>query len=312
MSVVVLLALAIANAESFPTATRFAHKVPKFSEGITFDQDNFGYLSHGNTISRFRVDPTTGEPVGKLETWAETGGPNGHKVLADGRHLVCDYSQHAVLLLDGKGTFLKFAAKKCGTENLRAPNDLSLDLATGGFYFTDPGGSSLEKPIGTVHYTNAEGETVRCADGLAFPNGIVFDHERKRLLVAETMKNRILAYPFISPGKFGPLQVFAELPKRSRPDQVENIPDGMCLDSRGNLYVAHYGMKLIQVLSPEGKLQTSFDAGNLTASNVAFAPDRRTLYITGGVQAEDGAGGVAYTKLFAAPNGLFITPTRKK
>ena len=36
----------------------------------------------------------------KSDTWAETGAPNGHKILADGTHLICDASQHAVLHLD--------------------------------------------------------------------------------------------------------------------------------------------------------------------------------------------------------------------
>jgi len=47
----------------------------------------------------------------------------------------------------------------------------------------------------------------------------------------------------------------AELPaKDTSTGQIDNQPDGMCLDAAGNLYVAHYGMKQVQVLSPEGKL----------------------------------------------------------
>ena len=35
--------------------------------------------------------------------------------------------------------------------------------------------------------------------------------------------------------------------------QIDNQPDGMCLDADGNLYVAHYGMKQVQVLDPSGQ-----------------------------------------------------------
>jgi gluconolactonase len=57
----------------------------------------------------------------------------------------------------------------------------------------------------------------------------------------------------------------------------------MALDAEGNLYVAHYGMGQVQVLSPEGKLLRTYPGGNLLTSNVAFAgPDLDQLYVTGG------------------------------
>ena len=45
--------------------------------------------------------------------------------------------------------------------------------------------------------------------------------------------------------------------------QIDNQPDGMCLDAAGNLYVAHYGMKQVQVLDPTGKLIRQYDGGNV-------------------------------------------------
>ena len=121
--------------------------VPKYCEGVVFDHRGNGYISHGKTITRFRLD-------GSHQTWAETGAPNGHKVLADGTHLVCDASHHAVLHLSAYGQPLEPASKECNGKPLRGPNDLTLDTPNGGFYFTDPGGSSKEEPIGTVHYVD--------------------------------------------------------------------------------------------------------------------------------------------------------------
>ena len=292
-----------------PPVAALAHTTPQFCEGVCFDHDHFGYVSHGKAVSRFRVDPATGEPVGPIAGWAETGGPNGHKVHADGTHLLCDDSRHAVLRLDAAGKVLGAAADACEGKPLRAPNDLTLDPA-GGFYFTDPGGSSADNPVGTVHHTDAAGRTTLVAGGLTFPNGIVLDADRKRLLVAETGTNRVLEFPVRSPGRVGPVRVFAELPKKSRPDQTENVPDGVCLDAAGNLYVAHYGMKLVQVLGPAGELVRSLDAGNVCASNVAFAPDRRTLYVTGGKLTEAGEGGVYRVRVFDRPDGRLALPPR--
>jgi gluconolactonase len=58
---------------------------------------------------------------------------------------------------------------------------LTLDTASGGFYFSDPGSSSREKPIGTMHYVDRAGTTRLLDDGLAFPNGIVLTPDGKKL-----------------------------------------------------------------------------------------------------------------------------------
>lgn len=278
-------------------------EVPNYCEGVVFDHDGFGYISHGKVITQFTPD-------GKHKTWAETGAPNGHKVLADGTHLVCDASQHAVLHLDKTGKIMGKASSECDGKPLRGPNDLTLD-PKGGFYFTDPGGSDDKKLIGTIHYVDPKGKTHLIAEGLAFPNGIVLTPDGKRLLVAESKKNRVLEYPILSPGKVGKMKVFADLPEKTG-EQIDNQPDGMCLDKEGNLYVAHYGMKQVQVLSPEGKLIRRYPGGNMTTSNVGFfGPKMNQLYITGGIGAEAGAGGLFRIDLEGA-EGLVILPAKGK
>src|SRR5262249_60925893 len=111
----------------------------------------------------------------------------------------------------------------------RGPNDLTLD-PQGGFYFTDPGGSDLDRPIGTVHYVDPQGVTHTVASGLAFPNGIVLRPGGRELLVGESKKNRVLAYPVQAPGKLGPMRVLVELPKKGE-GQSDNQPDGRARDA---------------------------------------------------------------------------------
>ncbi len=276
--------------------------VPSYCEGVVFDHEGYGYTSHGKHITRFTLD-------GKQEIWAETGAPNGHKILADGTHLVCDASHHAVLTLDANGKLLEPASKMCNGKPLRGPNDLTLDTPNKGFYFTDPGESGINNLIGTVHYVDSKGVTHLIDDGLAFPNGIVLTPDGKTLLVAESQKNRILKYAVTAPGKTGPRELFADLPKKDEAaGQVDNQPDGICLDVEGNLYIAHYGMRQVQVLSPEGKLIARFPGGNLTTSNVAFGgPDMTELYITGGLQNEGGSPGGVF-RLTISVKGLVVLP----
>ena len=78
------------------------------------------------------------------------------------------------------------------------------------------------------------------------------------------------------------MQIFSELPTKEG-EQTDNQPDGICLDQAGNLYVAHYGMRHVQVLDPTGKIIRRYDGGNLTTSNCAFGgPQLNQLYVTGG------------------------------
>ncbi len=117
---------------------------------------------------------------------------------------------------------------------------------------------------------------------LAFPNGIAIRPGGKELLVAESKRNRILKFPVVEPGKLGEAAVLIDLPQKGE-GQVDNQPDGIALDAHGNLFVAHYGMRQVQVVSPEGKLIRRYPGGNLTTSNVAFAgPAMDRLYLTGG------------------------------
>ena len=102
-----------------------------YTEGVVVDHDGNLYFSHEKIVTKVTPD-------GKASTWAQTGSPNGHKVLADGTHLICDASRHALLHLAADGTELKPAATESDGEPLRGPNDLTLD-AVGGVYFTDPG-----------------------------------------------------------------------------------------------------------------------------------------------------------------------------
>src|SRR5437660_708748 len=124
-------------------------QIPSYCEGVVFDRSGNAYISDTKDGKIYRVTTS-----GTATVWAETGAPNGHKILPDGTHLVCDGSQHAVLHLDADGKILGKASSECDGQPLRAPNDLCLD-PKGGFYFTDPGGSDDKKLIGTIHFVDA-------------------------------------------------------------------------------------------------------------------------------------------------------------
>jgi len=268
-----------------------------YTEGVVVDHEGNLYFSHEKIVTKV----TKG---GEASTWAETGSPNGHKILADGTHLICDASRHALLHLDAAGKELEPAATVSDGQPLRSPNDLTLDPASDGIYFTDPAKSDASNPDGTIHYLDRQGVCHTVAKDLAFPNGIAIRPGGKELLVAESKHNRILAFPVLGPGKLGQPKVLIKLPEKGT-GQIDNQPDGIALDAEGNLFVAHYGMRRVQVVSPAGKLLRSYPGGNLTTSNVAFAgPAMDQLYMTGG---EPGA---LFRLDLQGAKGLTILPPR--
>ena len=244
-----------------------------YTEGAVIDRDGNLYFSHGQIITRIRAD-------GTVENWAETGAPNGHKILPSGEHLVCDGSRHGVLRLSADGSELGFAATGLsGDLEIRMPNDLSLDPA-GGFYFTD----SIAE-TGAVHYVAPDGSLHVIARNIDFANGVALSADQRRLLFAESLQNRILVVDLAAPGvPSGPPRVFAGLPRNEQmPGSEFNQPDGIAFDTAGRLWVAHYGMKAIHVLSPDGELLHTYNGGNRLTSNLCFAgPNLDIVYTTGG------------------------------
>ncbi|MGI8981898.1 MAG: SMP-30/gluconolactonase/LRE family protein [Pirellulaceae bacterium] len=300
--------LSVRAADELPAAVKTKtvelFRVPAYCEGVVFDHAGNGYVSWNKSITKFSLD-------GKNAVWAETGAPNGHKILADSTHLVCDASHHAVLHISADGKMLEHAAKEFDGKPLLGPNDLTLDAASGGFYFSDPGGSGRDKLIGRAHFVDKAGKVHLIDKGLAYPNGIVLTPDGKKLYLAESQLNRVLVYEVEGPGKVGERKLFADLPKHESGDYMQAQPDGMCLDAAGNLYVAHYGMKKVEVLSPAGKLIRQYDGGNTTTSNVAFGgPKHDQLFITGGIGKEVGEGGLFRIDL--GVKGLVILPAAKK
>jgi gluconolactonase len=285
-----LLLLPAGHAQESAQPVEFASS-ETFSEGPVFDYDGNFFFSHASFVTRITPD-------GFRSVWTQAPTTNGHKVLPDGTHLLC--STAVVLHLNPRGEILGKASAECEGAPLRAPNDLTLDRQ-GGFYFTDPSGSR-EVPIGTVHYVDKNGTTHLAAGGMRVPNGLVLSPDGKTLYVSETVPNRIVKFPVLSAGKLGDLEAFAALPSRAA-HQAE--PDGLAIDTAGNVYVAHLGTETVRVLSPDGSLLRSLPAGNYDASNLVFGgPRLDQLYVTGAIGHRSKAPGRVFRLDLAGVKGV--------
>jgi gluconolactonase len=288
--------VAVADLATQPQPVEVA-RAPTFTEGPAFDQARNLYFSHREGIYQLRPD-------GQLREWTRdpAAGFHGHRVEAGGTHLVCVTKKSAVWRLGAEGGLLEVASSSCEGKDLSEPNDIALDRGrSGGFYFTDPGGSRTE-PVGSVYYTNRGGVTKMVADSMRVPNGIVVDPASKFLYVAETGLNRIVRFGILGRERWGPLEVFATLPSR---EGHQAAPDGLAMDEADRLYVAHLGTGTVLVLDAKGRIASKLPGGNYDVSNLAFGgPNRSHLYVTGSVGHRRNTEGRVYRLVLPGVRGL--------
>jgi gluconolactonase len=172
--------------------------------------------------------------------------------------------------------------EQCDGQPFRGPNDCTFDL-DGNLYFSDPFGSTPDRPVGAVYRATPSGHVSRVADGLAFPNGLAVWGDRGALFVAETHTNRILRFELTPDGSVKDTAVFCKL------DDAGLGPDGIDFDTDGNLLVAHYGAGHVDVFSPSGERVEEIATPGERVSNLEFSGHE--LYITtthGQGEMEDG------------------------
>jgi len=222
---------------------------------------------------------------------------NGLTIYADGSIFACDYGIGAILKISPEGNSEIFIDGYEG-KRFNRPNDLAFDLE-GNLYFTDPKSYGKDKFDGRIFKVNIKKKEVHVvADSLAFPNGIAFFPDGKKIFVCESALNRILSFNADNDGSLSNKKVFAELPGGD--------PDGLAFDIEGNLYAAHFGGGAIYVFSPEGILKEKIITPGKKPSNIEFGGnDMRTLYIT-----EDETNSVYSTKVKIPGMPLFSSPQR--
>ncbi len=206
-------------------------------------------------------------------------GPAGTVLLGNGHLLICDNKHKALLDLSPDGK-LGVVAERFEMETLASLNDLTVD-ARGNVYWTDPEGSSLDKPVGRLYRIRPDGRVERIGTGLAFPNGIDVDPASKHLFVIESQSKKILRYALPPDNELlGKPEVFYDLGGSGG--------DGCAFDAAGNLWVADFHRPetktgRITVLSPEAKVLAYLPVPAKVVSNIAFGgPNHDEIFCTTG------------------------------
>lgn len=206
------------------------------------------------------------------------GEPNGMKIHRDGRFFIAD-NRHGILCLDPVSKALSAYCDRVGNERLRGPNDL-IFADNGNLYFTDQGNSDITRPHGRVVLVRPDGRGRGVGEvvlqGIPSPNGIVLSVDQSWLYVAVTRSNSVWRAQVLPDGRVDRCGTYIQL-------SGGGGPDGMAVDEKNNLVVAHSSFGAIWVFDPKGEplYRANSCTGGLGISNVSFGgPEHRSLYVT--------------------------------
>jgi sugar lactone lactonase YvrE len=122
-----------------------------------------------------------------------------------------------------------------------------------------------------IHVVEPTGETRIAASGLEFPNGAVLKDGGRTLVVAETWSCRLTAFDRDCHGNLSGHRVYADLAHR--------MPDGICVDAEGGIWVASFNTgEFVRVLDG-GEITDCIACGDVRAVSCTLGgKDGRTLY----------------------------------
>ncbi|QDU87716.1 Gluconolactonase precursor [Pirellulimonas nuda] len=229
--------------------------------------------------------------TGDVPRGGETGS-NGLALDARGRLVLCQHGDRRVARLltpfpsagpvaDPK---FKTITNNYDGKRFNSPNDLAIH-SSGAIYFTDPPYGMVGKwddpakeiDFQGVYRVTPDGKSNVEDQSLNAPNGVALSPDEQTLYVAQSdpKKPHVFAYDVGSDGSLSNRRVLFDALELSK--TRPGMPDGLKLDTQGNLFVTGPGGVL--VLTPEGDHLGTIRTGGLIA-NCAFGDDGRTLYMT--------------------------------
>jgi sugar lactone lactonase YvrE len=208
---------------------------------------------------------------GKVERVVRVAGrPSGLGWLPDDRMLIVSMSDKKLLRYDGRSIETHADLSEHAPNEI---NDLVVD-ATGRAYVSQFGfdfwnGGEFAKTA--IVMVEPEGRARVAAEDLAFPNGMVITPDGRTLVVAESFAARLTAFDVATDGTLGNRRVFAKLEGA--------VPDGICLDAEGCVWVASPVSNECLRVREGGEVAARVKTETQSIACMLGGSDRRTLYV---------------------------------
>ena len=262
----------------------------QFPEGTVFLGSTLYFVDYAAS-NVYRLNGKKVEQV-----WHQDGcGANG-LVGVPGGLLVACYESGTIVSISLDGKIARTIRADDKGQPFSNPNDLASD-AHGGVYFS---ASGTDTALGKVYYRSADGRVREVASNIRYANGLAVAPDGTTLYLAESAASRLLAFPISPDGGLGPPREFVKLSDiLSLVGESTFTPDGVRVDSEGNLFVGLYRGGGIAIISSKAKLLHYVKLPGAHHANLALSPDRRTIFVT---SADDRPDGSYRGELFAVPN----------
>lgn len=247
---------------------------PRWREGRLFFSDRYT-----RRVLAVSID-------GRVETYARTPGlPAGLGFLPDGRLLITSMRDHKVLRREHDGSLLEHADLTAFVTG--ELNDMLVDHEgrawVGNFGFDLFGGAPTRSTV--LISVAPDGTAAIAAEDLMFPNGCALTLDGRTLIVAETMANRLSAFT-VSDGVLTERRTWAAFGDCPAPTNVAQIiqeanvvPDGICLDAEGAVWVADVVRRRLIRVAEGGRILEELETNDLCAfACMLGGEDGRTLF----------------------------------
>lgn len=229
------------------------------------------------------------EKAGGLDSFpaGANGGSNAMVADRDGTVLMMQHGVRRIVRLDARLALTPFLTGYDGKQ-FNSPNDLVFS-PDGALYFTDPPyglfnpatpNADLDKdPRRAITFNGVyrykDGKLTTVITDLKRPNGLAFSPDGKILYVANSESpSAYYRYDVKPDGSVGTRQLFADLTKESG----DGVPDGLKVDSHGNVWASGQGG--FRIYSPKGEVLGRIILPEVAANLAWGGPDGRTAYFT--------------------------------
>jgi sugar lactone lactonase YvrE len=178
-----------------------------------------------------------------------------------------------LVLQDASGAERRLNDMLAGSPDLRF-NDGKVDPR--GRVFVGTLSMSGTPGVGALHRFGPDGGISTVLDRVSLSNGLGWSPDGATFYHVDTPTGAIDAYEYeLSTGAIDRRRTFARIA------DTDGIPDGLCVDDDGGVWVALYGGSAVLRFDAEGRLdaRVEFDVPNITSCGFG-GPDRATLFIT--------------------------------
>lgn len=219
----------------------------------------------------------------------DQAGSNGLILSPEGKLVLCQHGlrqmgEMQAPLGQPKSEYKTLTDRNHEGKKYNSPND-GCYHKDGSLYFTDPPyglpagaeDKTRETDYSGVYRLSKDGKVILIDDDLERPNGIALSPDQKTLYVANSHGPRAIwmAYELNDDGTVKSKRVFKDVTKLV--GSRKGMPDGLKVDDEGYIYATAPGG--VMVFDPKAKHLGTIVTREF-ASNVAFGPDKKTLYIT--------------------------------